>query len=536
MTQSTATGGYVVARPTDLLTGEDDTILDHSLYTNDHTYNSTLEKSTVISTATTVKQGQQQLRFNNHQLRPRSVLETEDIQPFLEKYQQNRQLRRLTPTVVVTPDSSNNGSSQQFLPEYYDDDPTPRRGSRSKSLPERGSVLFDNPSAFNAWHSMPLDPTDSTTEASTTERIQARIEPSNNSAVRFELAAMEELPQRKQPREDGENSSVHSFSFSQTEEEIGFEVDEPWPEMSNNHASTKVYGVHDDCDQESIPSEPGIDVESRINLTDSELLDGRSSPGALRLTAEGLEQHEKKTFQEARRNPERHTDEFEAWRKEHETRKWYRKKLKEREEKLLDRTMQLRETLIIPEHEPVKRCSVGFRPENDVADLSLAPLASMQHLSINNDNSPSKRRSFQLFRKKGKPTAEELLQRERQRAREAKRLKEYQQRQERERIARKRNAYLEQQRAKEIVSGGALTRTTSVDDTHPTNTTLSSISTATPALPYCVLCLEEVRTHIATPCMHFSFCSDCVERLEASDKNECPVCRQPNVTYASVAV
>ena len=89
----------------------------------------------------------------------------------------------------------------------------------------------------------------------------------------------------------------------------------------------------------------------------------------------------------------------------------------------------------------IMESSTGFPGNTGQVPNSVAPLAEMQHLSLNQKKTP-KRRTFHFFRKKGKPTAEELLDRERQRAREAKRLQDYQQRQERERILRKRNEFL----------------------------------------------------------------------------------------------
>lgn len=536
MSRSSRTGGYEIPRETDYQTGEDDTILDRSLYTaTDHTNNSLLDKSTVISTATTVKQSSGKVQIRKQLQRKRlPVLDTSDIQPKLESYQQNRSSPsfRFTPQ-VVTPQSATPTDGERSTPSKWGCLSQTSRQERTSDVysPDalKGLALIASPDAPDATGST-VERISKMGPASTSER--------STSSYRFEFAEMEQQPTTRRRSDDGaENVSVHSISFSQTEEEIGFEVDDPY---------SLAAATSDDRDDESSASELSIEVSARIHdLSDSDLLGGRSSPGALRLTSEGLKEHEKKTFQEARRQPEKHADEFEAWRKEHETRKWHRQRLKERERKLSE--LRTGQSLPKVESQPKAKAATGtsekkgfvlplpFRAEEGVADLSTAPLVAMQHLQIGRSNSP-KKRSFPLFRKKG-PTVEELLERERQLTRESKRLQSVRSRQEKERIALKRRQYLEQQRANEV-AGARLGRTNSTDTPQMTTTTstMSSLSAATPSLPYCVLCLEEVRTHIATPCMHFSFCANCVEDLEAAKKNECPVCRHPNVSYASVAV
>lgn len=512
-----------MTRETDFQTGEDDTILDQSLYTaTDATLNSMMDKSTVISTATTVKQSSRNRRRGTDgkrgQPHGRPVLQTADIAPTLQSYQQNRVSYRSPPT-VVTPDSTSSSNAK-----------TPQWGNTTASKKKQQAERYSDFYSPDTLKGLDLIPSPDTTE-STTERIR-KIEPSCNT-YRFEFDASMEDDIPKRTRGDHESGSVHSFSFSQNEDEIGFELDEFAMEeafpLPNSYAE-------DRNDESSSCSELSVDVSARVNMSDTDLLDGRSSPGALRLTAEGLKHHENRSFQQARKRPERHSDEFEAWRKEHETRKWYRQRLKEREQKLLNQSLQLQENSSQKNKDnPKKGRCVSFRSDSDVAGVSLAPLAAMQHLSLH-ENGKQKKKTFPLFRKRSKPTAEELLERERQREREAKRLEEHQKRREKERIQRKRREHVERQRAKEIVSGGALNRNGNIDRREMTCSTLSSLSTATPVMPHCVLCLEEVRTHIATPCMHFSFCAKCVEKLEASNKKDCPVCRQPNVSYASVAV
>jgi hypothetical protein len=50
----------------------------------------------------------------------------------------------------------------------------------------------------------------------------------------------------------------------------------------------------------------------------------------------------------------------------------------------------------------------------------------------------------------------------------------------------------------------------------------------------CVICNGAERTHIAMPCMHYSFCGTCVERLYEFEDPACPVCNTKNVAFTKV--
>ena len=50
----------------------------------------------------------------------------------------------------------------------------------------------------------------------------------------------------------------------------------------------------------------------------------------------------------------------------------------------------------------------------------------------------------------------------------------------------------------------------------------------------CALCGEGERTHIATPCMHYCFCEDCVVTLQERRVNVCPVCSASRVSFTKV--
>jgi hypothetical protein len=514
MTTSSRTGGFEIPRESDYQAGDEETILDASVYTDGQGSLLSHLQSTVVSTATTIKQSSSGRPKHRKKLQSRPVLEPPALPLGTHPFHTSSSFQAVA---VVSPELLDKDVRKQ-----------PRRL-------ERTSASY-SPESLKGLHLLASPDATETTEESTTERI-GKIEPST-SGYRFEFSGMEqEAPLRRSRGEDDEdNISVHSFSFSQNEDGTGFELDDLDPLVPGSCAS-------EDRDDESSSSELSDAHAARVNMSDADLLDGRSSPGALRLTEEGLQRHLVKTFTHARHEPMNHADDFEAWRKEHETRKWHRQRIKDREAKLLDRSLRIQESQRPDstvekgkEKKPAKYSP--FRTEDGVADLSLAPLNAMQHLSLHRTaSSEPRKRSFRLFGKaEKKPRAADLLERERERAREAKRIKDVQERQEKDRIARKRKQFLERQRAKESFSGGALNRGDSVGTQPVTTSTLSSVSTSTRSLPNCVICHENIRTHIAMPCMHFSFCSDCTEDLEASGKRECPVCRQPNVTYSSVAV
>ena len=50
----------------------------------------------------------------------------------------------------------------------------------------------------------------------------------------------------------------------------------------------------------------------------------------------------------------------------------------------------------------------------------------------------------------------------------------------------------------------------------------------------CVVCKASERSHIAMPCMHFSFCKNCIDDLSQSARPQCPVCLVRNVTFTRV--
>lgn len=50
----------------------------------------------------------------------------------------------------------------------------------------------------------------------------------------------------------------------------------------------------------------------------------------------------------------------------------------------------------------------------------------------------------------------------------------------------------------------------------------------------CVICKKGERTHLASPCMHFSFCGDCVNKLQQNGDMRCVVCDSQVSTFSKV--
>lgn len=310
-----------------------------------------------------------------------------------------------------------------------------------------------------------------------------------------------------------------------------------------------------------------------VNMGDKYLMTRSSSPGALRLTEEGLKEHEEKVFFETAR--EKPKSSFEAWSKSRNKQRWYRAKHQERDVKLEEDAMRIRRR---KEHwttnsddstrNPfVDDMSIAASPrvspkpistlipsrkkivKQEVTDLSLAPLSSLDHVTskcfnhaAQNGDKKSPNRLFGLFRR-SKVTSEKLLkerlERERQAALEAERKQQILEMQERERIERRRQEYLEMQRAREtaaVMQRSASNFFSGVDIVRTESHDMSTMSSTRSNLPPCVVCGENERTHIATPCMHFSFCHSCVTKIMMKPTLICPLCKTKDVSFAIVSV
>jgi hypothetical protein len=314
------------------------------------------------------------------------------------------------------------------------------------------------------------------------------------------------------------NSNVGSFSFrggSGEDVDEGFEVVgfATTPTMTTctpvQEEDDHEEDDDDDDDSSSSAHSSSVDLDlqvNKINVSDLELMRDVQNPGALRLTAEGLQSHERRSFQRAMHMHGRRGDNsnvtgndnditFEQWRRAKLQQKWHREKHKERQEKLANQNIRIRQSLQQQQQQqqqqkqrksttdskrkqartdhtdgrtqkggvPSKNRLVAIKStfvKDDVEEFSLAPLNMMDNLDLKitaNEVAPTKAKKFGifgLFRSRSKSsdvsaTARALLQKERQAAVEAQTQKKLRELQERQRIERNRQAYLEKERIKE---------------------------------------------------------------------------------------
>mmetsp|Transcript_50564 Transcript_50564/g.76003 ORF Transcript_50564/g.76003 Transcript_50564/m.76003 type:complete len:167 (-) Transcript_50564:169-669(-) len=78
-----------------------------------------------------------------------------------------------------------------------------------------------------------------------------------------------------------------------------------------------------------------------------------------------------------------------------------------------------------------------------------------------------------------------------------------------------------------------ITQAKAMDWTQSQPPTMDCATAEAPPLE-CVVCDKGRRTHLAIPCMHLSFCGDCVKDMQDRGCKVCPVCKEPNVTFSKV--
>lgn len=307
------------------------------------------------------------------------------------------------------------------------------------------------------------------------------------------------------------NHNKGSFSGVSGGEDVdeGFEVADFATAPTPTKPRCSPVQEEDDCDEDDndnyISSSSSSSAHSstmeldlqvnNINVSDTELMQDIQNPGVLRLTAEGLQSHERQSFQKVvhmhgrggnSNDNDNHT--YEQWRRAKLQQKWHREKHNERQEKLTDQNIRIRQSSLQQQQQEIKSTGdsrhkrgrsdrtdrwtkkVGAASKNrlvgikstfvkdDVEGVSLAPLNMMENLDLNIDAdevSPTKAIKFGifgLFRSKSSDvsaTARDLLHKERQAAAEAHKQKRLREQQEKQRIEGNRQAYLEIERIKE---------------------------------------------------------------------------------------
>lgn len=170
---------------------------------------------------------------------------------------------------------------------------------------------------------------------------------------------------------------------------------------------------------------------------------------------------------------------------------------------------------------------------SEVANMSLAPLNTVLGMNVGSLGEP-------------KELVSQYLEEERKKQLKAEKDKTQEEWKEQERIRRKKEKFLQQQRELNNI-GPSAPRCASQDRITPfasknvkggSTTPLCCASFqseqsgawSTTVLSPCILCDDAERTHIAMPCMHFFFCGECAAKMN----NNCPVCGADNVDFARV--
>lgn len=535
---SSRTGGFEVPREEDQFPcNDDDTLMDCSIYTDPHRMSvgrQDMALEEVCSQASTVHVSSR---------RP-SPLYTDDIQKSIDRYKSAIQS---PPVMSVTVKSTPPTTSSTPSPSAAAASPV-KRSLMGKTSP---TALSKSPSPVGQQLRLGRRRQRSTPENVASVDLTERETPvrSNQS---FRTTTRNETSSRTTPTKtntstpprdnDKQPSTARFLSFTENGE--GFEL------------SPREKDEEDDSSTDS-------SLDLQVNKSDSDLMKNSSDSGVLRLTAEGLKSHEQISLhQSMTKQPD---DKFEQWKRKKQKQTWLRERHNERREKLTDQSIRQRQSLETGRNEEASKpgAKFRFREKEDTAGFSLAPLNAMEHLNLHMRVEPQpKPKALALFdriRKKRdvSATAQSILQKERQAAVEAQKQKQMKEFREKERIERKRRVYLEQQRAMEADVSHRGVFQASLKDGKPATTGNSSyiaslelvrsssprpgsqspaMSTTTSNLPPCVVCKSSERTHIAMPCLHFSFCQACVAKVAVKSKNSCPVCFALNVTYAAVSV
>lgn len=307
-----------------------------------------------------------------------------------------------------------------------------------------------------------------------------------------------------------------------------------------------------------------LDLPSRLIRSDTDLMN-TESPGAMRLTEKGLERHERKSFKGPIYSPHDAPEGYMEWKRQQEMRKWWKQTKQKAIERELGATPKpsnaadeksLEKSVVVPaiptrQKRPwfwfKKTAELLETPHNGV-DVSDSDSKSTQRLSKSThqlrlkDKSDrffgTKQQEFQHVNQRRKATSDRFLGKKQQEVQPVNEVKEDREQRHIEELRRKE---LERQRKREADARKKLPSKIcspeGIDVMNEPRTTreLSAnkstrLSTSVSTLP-CVVCSRGERTHIATPCMHFSFCEPCAKRL---DGMPCPVCGSLCPTYNRV--
>ena len=401
-----------------------------------------------------------------------SSLETHEIEERLNQYQKNVEQkfgRRLW------------GSSKPEARQQPSREPPTSPGSRDSSA--ASSALLG------------LQYSDSTSKASQQSSASMLLGlqylDSNSRQSRVSSSSLFSSPSSQQssllgtrllPDSSDDDSSPIKPTHSRTLTAISSHSAQTWkvkPARASHHAT-------------ATSREPAIEDDCSVELSLEDAAGPLDRHGTTRLTAEDLARHAQRHLRDKPQDPYERLVHAKA---RHEWKKQQRKQAEQRQQQLqvVEEKQQLR---VVEEEEtppkPTRRRRKGF---------------------------------FRLLCRKEKEEKDDSAWRGQRTPSTAEDRSMFMDEQEKKRIERNKQKYLARERHRESLQ--------QLDVFSHTRSTaeVSTISSHSRNLPLCAVCHERERTHIATPCMHYSFCRDCI-----ADSTSCPICHTPNVEYAAVSV
>ncbi|GKY92259.1 hypothetical protein MPSEU_000197000 [Mayamaea pseudoterrestris] len=412
-------------------------------------------------------------------------------------------------------------------------------------------------------------------KSSTGKKLLAPPKPSSNMPNPYSKFADDDGPYEDPPLLSMDESYVSSIASTHDDVKKLEETDEE---------------EETDTELDDTTADVSMDMDVVINPTDKDLMEQQEEPGCLRLTIEGLQEHDRlmvsSVIPKAKDTGSLNGAQYNSWSQNIE-------KAKQRISAKPNVGAAVPATPSPGKVKPLNPSSATTKSLSPTSQSSAPkkPIATSFSRSISNKVESKKRRGWRKFlfgsRRKQQaihsPFAQDLLERERL-DEECLKQREIEEKKELQRIESKRQAYLERARQKEAalpdkrgsIGGGSMedvagpaqplavieesdddcsvpfdvkptnestkARTTKIVSAIPFAPTLATCKSSGGAsvvsassLPPCVVCRVGDRTHISTPCMHFAFCGNCVfERLER--ERVCPVCAKQDVAFAQVSV
>jgi hypothetical protein len=295
-----------------------------------------------------------------------------------------------------------------------------------------------------------------------------------------------------------------------------------------------------------------LGLPSRLNSSDTVLMDNRSSPGVMRLTEGGLKRHEQKSCKQPMYAPSDTHENYNEWKRHQEMRKWWKhakQQAMERESRGAAEEAAPTTTITTadggskgaadhqgatvematPNNLARPKWSLSFRSKKTAEPLHTTPNAGdgdtvpTAHVNNNNNTCPKRQRTrSDWWVGIGKMDQVDREEKRSQRLRE----KELERHRKRQADAKKNllSSIIKSHSSESMIGMTSNNKKKNTTKQLSTAAAAAVVVTAVSTIP-CSICSKGERTHIATPCMHFSFCETCANKLKG---RPCPVCGTDN--------